>query len=298
MELMTRIVGAPISWGVCEVPGWGLMLGSDRVLSEMRSIGLTATELGAPGFLPETAAGINAKLKEQGMSLVGGFVPLILHDEGKHAASVLEAEKVAALFAACGATRFVTAVIRDHHWSRPERVTDTDIAAIAKGLKLIDAVCAKYGLVQVVHPHYDTMIETADEIQRLLDASDVKWCLDSGHLTLGGYDVVEFARNYSDRVAHAHIKDIDLTIAAKARTRELSLLQAVQAGLFPPLGRGNVAIAEVIKELERRGYEGLYVLEQDVAITDGEPAIGDGPILGMRATLDYLAAAVVPALSL
>jgi len=231
------------------------------------------------------------------MSLVGGFVPLILHDEDKHAASGAEARKVAALFAACGATRFVTAVIRDRHWSRPERVTDADISAIAKGLKLVDEVCVEYGLVQVIHPHFDTMIETADEIQRLLEASDVKWCLDSGHLALGGYDVVEFARNYANRVAHAHIKDVDLTIAAKARTRELSLLKAVQAGLFPPLGKGDVAIAEVIQELETRGYEGLYVLEQDVAIMDGEPAVGSGPILGVRATLDYLTTTVVPALS-
>lgn len=28
-----RLAGAPISWGVCEVPGWGLQLSPDRVLS-------------------------------------------------------------------------------------------------------------------------------------------------------------------------------------------------------------------------------------------------------------------------
>ena len=40
-----KIAGAPISWGVCEVPGWGYQLSSDRVLTEMREAGLTATEL-------------------------------------------------------------------------------------------------------------------------------------------------------------------------------------------------------------------------------------------------------------
>ena len=38
-----RIAAAPISWGVCEVPGWGLMLSTSRVLPEMTSLGLTAT---------------------------------------------------------------------------------------------------------------------------------------------------------------------------------------------------------------------------------------------------------------
>ena len=41
-----RIAGAPISWGVCEVPGWGHQLAPDRVLTEMREVGLAATEVG------------------------------------------------------------------------------------------------------------------------------------------------------------------------------------------------------------------------------------------------------------
>ena len=50
-----RIAGAPISWGVCEVPGWGYQLGPDQVLAEMREVGLLATELGPDGFLPHSA---------------------------------------------------------------------------------------------------------------------------------------------------------------------------------------------------------------------------------------------------
>ena len=32
--LLERLASAPISWGVCEVPGWGLELPVDRVLRE------------------------------------------------------------------------------------------------------------------------------------------------------------------------------------------------------------------------------------------------------------------------
>ena len=48
-----RIAGAPISWGVCEVPGWGHQLAPARVLAEMHEVGLAATEFGPEGFLPE-----------------------------------------------------------------------------------------------------------------------------------------------------------------------------------------------------------------------------------------------------
>ena len=47
-----KIAGAPISWGVCEVPGWGYQLAPDRVLAEMADVGLAATEFGPDGFLP------------------------------------------------------------------------------------------------------------------------------------------------------------------------------------------------------------------------------------------------------
>jgi inosose dehydratase len=57
----SRIAGAPISWGVCEVPNWGYQLSPSRVLDEMRDVGLAATELGPEGFLPadpEQMAGV------------------------------------------------------------------------------------------------------------------------------------------------------------------------------------------------------------------------------------------------
>ena len=47
-----KIAGAPISWGVCEVPNWGYQMTPERVLTEMKQIGLTATEFGPQGWLP------------------------------------------------------------------------------------------------------------------------------------------------------------------------------------------------------------------------------------------------------
>jgi hypothetical protein len=69
-----KIAGPPISWGVCEVPGWGYQLPPDRVLTEMREIGLAATELGLEGFLPaepEAMAGGSPELTFKSTTLSG-----------------------------------------------------------------------------------------------------------------------------------------------------------------------------------------------------------------------------------
>lgn len=55
-----KIAGAPISWGVCEVPGWGYQMSPERVLTEMKNIGLTATEFGPQGWLPIDPSSVTA----------------------------------------------------------------------------------------------------------------------------------------------------------------------------------------------------------------------------------------------
>jgi inosose dehydratase len=77
--LLDRVAGAPISWGVCEVPGWGHQLGPERVLSEMREVGLQATEFGPDGFLPPDAQEKVEVLRSHQLAAVGGFVPVVLH---------------------------------------------------------------------------------------------------------------------------------------------------------------------------------------------------------------------------
>src|ERR671914_1220308 len=75
-----KLAGAPISWGVCEVPGWGRMLPPERVLAEMASLGLTATEMGPVGYLPADPERVRSLLARYDLSLVGAFVPLVLHE--------------------------------------------------------------------------------------------------------------------------------------------------------------------------------------------------------------------------
>ncbi len=268
-----------------------------RVLPEMREVGLSATELGAPGFFPERKEAVKAALEQYGMRLTGGFVPLVLHDPAQWDSAIENAKAAADLFAYCGGNRFVTAAVQDYAWSRP-RVLDLEgMTMLARGLRLIDEVCADYGIVQVLHPHVDTVVETKADVDLALELTDVKWCLDTGHLAIGGTDPLEFAREHADRIGLVHLKDVNLSVARKALSRELTLLQAVQADMFVPFGRGDVPISDIVVELERSGYRGLYVLEQDAAIMGDMPAEGEGPIDNVRVCLDYVGREIEPRLA-
>jgi inosose dehydratase len=283
-----RVAGAPISWGICEVPGWGRQLPPERVLSEMAALGLTATELGPPGYLPDDPETLRALLAEHGLTLVGAFVPLVLHEPSCDAARAT-ADQIGATLAAAGAEVFVGAAVMDAGWSAPTPLDDTQLGRLAGNLATIAALVADHGLTFALHPHAGTLVESAADVERLLAITDVGWCLDTGHLLIGGSDPAGFVREHPHRVVHVHLKDVDAAVAARYRAGELTFMGATQAGLFRPLGRGDASIAEVLEELDAHGYERWLVLEQDAAITGEEPPAGSGPALDVQASIEFLA---------
>jgi inosose dehydratase len=286
-NLTARLAGAPISWGVCEVPGWGRMLDPDRVFGEMASLGLRATELGPIGYLPFDAAAIRERLDRHGLRLVGGFVPLVLHEDTFDEARA-DAERIARVLAGAGADVFVAAAVADQAWSEPVSLDARGWARLARHLGEIERLVAQYGLTLALHPHAGTQVETAADVETMLVVSDTGWCLDTGHLLVGGADPVDFVRRHGDRIAHAHLKDVDAGVAMRLRSGELTLVEATQAGLFRPLGRGDVRIGEVVDLLNAAGYERWLVLEQDAAITGEEPPVGRGPVIDVRTSIEYL----------
>ena len=109
LNLSKQLAGAPISWGVCEANGWGFQMEPDRVLTEMRECGITATELGPDGYLPQNAKDLANKLDEYELSLCGAFVPIVLHKPDQLKASYERAKRQADVLAALNAGNFVLA---------------------------------------------------------------------------------------------------------------------------------------------------------------------------------------------
>jgi inosose dehydratase len=280
-----KIAGAPISWGVCEVPGWGHQLAPERVLAGMREVGLSATELGPEGFLPSDPGELSALLGSYGLSCVGTFAPMLLHDAGhdplRDIAGPLDA------LAACGADVLVLAAATgdDGYDSRPA-LDDDQWATLLTNLDRLAEAAANRGVLAVFHPHVGTMVETRDDVDRVLKGSEIWLCLDTGHLLIGGTDPLQLAREVPGRIAHAHLKDVDAAMAARVQAGELTYTEAVRQGMYTPLGSGDVDIAGIVTALRSNGFDGWFVMEQDT-ILDGEPA-GEGPVRDVRTSVAFM----------
>jgi inosose dehydratase len=259
----------------------------ERVLSEMASVGLRGTELGPPGFFPTDPGALRETLGRHDLQLVGAFVPLVLHHRSLGEAAGL-ARDASTLLAATGARMFVLSIVEDEGWTQPTELDDDGWRNLAANVKAIEAIAAGHGLTVALHPHVGTLVETDEHVRLALERLDVGWCLDTGHLLIGGVDPVAFVRDHGDRIVHAHLKDVDPTIAARVRSGELSFQAATKLGLFVPLGRGDAGVAAAMDELARHGYDGWLVLEQDTAIGEGEAGGGRRPLADVTESIAFL----------
>ena len=125
-----------------------------------------------------------------------------------------------------------------------------------------------------------------DEVERVLDGSSVRLCLDTGHLLIGGSDPLQLARDVPGRIAHAHLKDVDASLAADVQAGRLTYTEGVARGMYTPLGAGDVDIASIVTTLRSSGYDGWFVLEQDT-ILDDEP-IDEGPLADVKASVTFM----------
>jgi inosose dehydratase len=280
-----RIAGAPISWGVCEVPGWGYQLAPDRVLAEMTEVGLSATEFGPDGFLPGSPTALTAVLDAHHLHAVGGFTPLLLHVAGHD--PVPEVRRLLKAYEASGAGTLVVSAVTgaDGYDTRPE-LDEAGWVTLLDNCDRVTAVAAAHGVRAVLHPHVGTMVETGDEVRRVLEGSGIALCLDTGHLLVGGTDPAEVARQAPDRIAHTHLKDVDASLARSVRDGRRSYTEAVRVGMYRPLGLGDVDTPAIVGHLRAHGYDGWWVLEQDTVLTE-EPT-GVGPVADVHTSVSYL----------
>lgn len=285
-ELQSRIAGAPISWGVCEVPGWGHQMAPERVLREMADLGLAATEFGPDGFLPADAQQAADLLAAHGMRAVGGFVPVVLFDDSRD--PLPEVERALAHFRAANATSLVLAAASGAEGYDARPVLDhTEWEVLLANLDRIRDVAGEQGIEASLHPHVGTMVENAEEVDRVLTGSTIGLTLDTGHLLVGGADPVAITRAATDRIRHTHLKDVRADVAERVRAGELTYTDGVRQGLYVPLGQGDVDVAAIVRTLEDAGYQGWYVMEQDT-ILDAEPQAGAGPFGEVRTGLEFL----------
>ncbi len=288
MTFLNRIAGAPITWGVDGSPGWGHLMDPERVLGEMQQIGLSATELGPEGYLPEGEKELGALLGRFDLSLVGGFVPCVLHRADLVSENLAYVDRAAATLAGTGAPVMVLGP-DSHHRGYDQQIdlSDEEWDTFFTSLDRTMEIASGHGLRTALHPHWGMAVVLQDHVERVLNRSEVELCIDTGHLALAAADPVAVAEASTGRVAHVHLKDLDEGLARRVRSGDLAFRQAVIDGLFLPLGDGSVDITAFVTALEAQGYGGWYVIEQDMVL-DSEPEPGEGPIVGARRSFAFL----------
>jgi inosose dehydratase len=273
LELAT----GPVTWGVDFAdaptnPPWPL------VLDDIAASGVGALELGPVGYLPEDPPTLRAVLRERELTAVGSFVFEDFHDPAQaRAIDAVTARACRAISAADGtvlvlidrpgAERAATAG-RSADARRLDRDEWTSLVA---ALRRAAAIAVDHGLRPVVHPHAGSFVEFEDEIERLLDDSDLALCLDTGHAAYAGIAAERALMAYGSRLAHVHLKDVRGDALARVRGEGLDFWAAIAAGVFCPLGEGIVDLPGVLAALRDIGYRGYATIEQDRVAGSGTP---------------------------
>lgn len=283
---MIKVANAPCSWGVLEFDLEGEAATYEQVLDEIVETGYQGTELGDWGFMPTDPAQLRNEIYARGLTLIGAFVPVMLKEANAHEAGIDAAIRTAQLLAHVqGDQPFI--VLADDNGKNPRRtqnagrvlpedgLSEPEWTIFAQGAeKIAEAVKKETGLRTVFHHHCAGYVERPDEIETLLQLTDpglLGLCFDTGHYRFGGGDPIPAIRRYKDRIWHVHFKDCHPKLAEQSRLEKWDYFTSVGNGIFCELGKGDVAFAQVKAELEKIGYDGWIVVEQDVLPGMGKP---------------------------
>ncbi|MBI3975546.1 MAG: TIM barrel protein [Armatimonadetes bacterium] len=291
-----RIGNAPISWGVCEIPGWGPRLPYERVLDEIRAAGYEGTELGPWEFLPTDPDALSAALAERGLAMAAAFVGLELRAPEAYQECERRVRETARLLRRLGARHILLADAGDARryevagrpdLTRAHGLTPQEWPGYVQRLERLAQIClSEYGLLPCFHPHGGTYIENADEIRQLLARTDpelVRLCLDTGHVAFGGGDPVAVGREHASRLGYLHLKDIDLSRLRALLREGRDYVSAAKQDVFVELGRGALDLASLLGVLAASGYEGWIVVEQDRVAQEDTDTLGSA-----RRSREYL----------
>jgi inosose dehydratase len=259
----------PLTWSNDDMPELGGATPLETCLAEAKLAGYDGVELG--NKFPRDAAVLKPILARHGLSLVSGWYSGRLLERSP-ADEIAAVEAHLSLLAATGCTTMVFAEVsgcvhgeRGTKLSRRPRLDDKGWRRLTAGLSEVARHLQKRGVRMAYHHHMGTVVETADEIDRLMQMTgpEVGLLLDTGHLTYAGGDPVAAARRHAERIVHVHCKDIRRDVLAGAKREDRSFLDAVLAGVFTVPGDGCVDYPGVFEALAAVGYRGWLVVEAE-----------------------------------
>jgi inosose dehydratase len=281
--MSVTVAGAPVSFGVFELTpdSDNLVLPSaDEVCATLQETGYLGVDSGPIGFLGRGDE-LRERLARYGLELCGGWVDLPFSDDTAFSASLPALDAALDVFTAVVETspsRLPLPTLADsgdalrkaNPGGGAGHTLDADgWRTLAKNVGAAADRIRDRGLEPTFHHHACTFVETPDEIDRFLELTDVDLTFDSGHLLLGGGDVLEGWRRWRDRINHLHLKDVRVELAREIVARKGGMIDVWSGGTFVPFGAGDLPMSTFLDEVFAAGFDGWLVVEQDLYPTPG-----------------------------
>ena len=261
---------APIAWTNDDLPDLGAENTFEQCISEMALAGFTGSEIG--NKYPKDVETLKHKLDVRGMRICNAWFSSLLLSEGYEAtieAFIKHRDFLHALGAkVIGASEQGNSIQGKDVSIFGEKpvYTDEQWELIRKGFNKMGELAKEKGMYFTVHHHMGTGVQTAEEIDKLMEITDpdlVYLLFDTGHLSFSGEDVLGVLKKYVNRVKHVHLKSIRKDVIEDAKVKGYSFLDSVRAGSFTVPGDGDFDFTPVFDILDEAGYEGWVVVEAE-----------------------------------
>ncbi|MGV1952050.1 myo-inosose-2 dehydratase [Agrobacterium vitis] len=261
----------PIAWSNDDDRTLGAHISLDQCLDETSKIGFDGIEKGHK--FPQEPAALRAVLEPRGLRYISGWHSLNLltnsiEDEKAAMQQALDLLKAmgSKVIIVCETSNAIHGDDGKPVNDRP-KLADSEWAAFGAGVEALAEFAAAQGIALVYHHHMGTIVESEEEIDKLManTGPHAKLLLDTGHCLFGGGSPERVATNYMNRVGHIHAKNIRPVIAKQVRDEKLSFLEGVRRGVFtvPGDSEGGVNFPPVLKIAGEHGYEGWLVIEAE-----------------------------------
>ncbi|MGH7154582.1 MAG: myo-inosose-2 dehydratase, partial [Acetobacteraceae bacterium] len=267
--MAVRIGINPITWSNDDMPELGGDIPLETCLAETKQAGYAGTELG--GKFPRTAAALGPILARHGLVLVSGWFDGRMLD--RDVTEEFDAALPHLTLLRDLGCRHVVYADTSHRGergvfqpiSRRPRLDGDAWSGYGRKLTALAERMAAFGVRMAFHHHMGTVVESDDDIDRLMTCTGeaVGLLYDTGHCVFSGGDPAAMLSRHIARVVHVHCKDVRQPILDRARTEDMSFMDAVLAGIFTVPGDGSVDFQPLLRRLREHGYAGWLVVEAE-----------------------------------
>ena len=264
----------PLTWTNDDLPSLGADTPLSVCLSEAKLAGFVGIELG--NKFPRQADVLGPILEEHKIELVSGWYSAQLME--RSVTEEIEAlQDHLNLLKSLGSNVMVFAEVTHcihgnqmAPLSQRPKMTEAQWQEYVGKITQVADYLAEKGVKLAYHHHMGTVIETADEVDYLMEntGKNVGLLLDTGHITFAGGDALAMAKKHAERIVHVHCKDIRPNVLKDNLNRDSAFLNAVLEGVYTVPGDGSIDYLPIFETLKTVGYQGWIVLEaeQDPAI--------------------------------